>query len=126
MWRTNYYQWRTTEHNKGEPVIYIGETDRELHSRVQEHLNSWKGKVPSKLTSSAFSKHRLCTPDFKNVGILNHAAQHQMRLLMESAYIQSAERREIVLISPNDASVNRNSSALLNEKWLPIVRQVCK
>ena len=109
----------------GEPVVYIGETDRELGTRVREHQESWAGTVRSKAKASAFSTHRACTPDFGNTKILNRAAHHQMRLLLESAYIRTVGRREAVLVSPNDANVNRNSGALLQDRWLPIIRRFC-
>ena len=110
---------------EGEPVVYIGETDRELRTRVQEHRDSWTGLVRSKAKTSAFSTHRGCTPFFDNTKILNRATHHQMRLLLESAYIRTVGRREAVLISPNDANVNRNSGALLQDRWLPIIRRFC-
>ena len=108
-----------------EPVIYIGETDRELETRVREHRESWTGAVRSKAASSAFSTHRDCTPSFDDVKILNRAAHHQMRLLLESAYIRTVGRRETVLVSPNDSNVNRNSGTLLQDRWLPVIRRFC-
>ena len=109
----------------GEPVVYIGETDRELATRVREHRESWTGAVRSKAKTSAFSTHRNCTPAFDSTKILNRATHHQMRLLLESAYIRTVGRREAVLVSPNDANVNRNSGALLQDRWLPIIRSFC-
>ena len=109
----------------GEPMVYIGETDRELGTRVREHQDSWTGSARSKANSSAFSTHRDCTPAFDHVKILNRATHHQMRLLLESAYIRTVGRRETVLVSPNDANVNRNSGSLLQDRWLPIVRPSC-
>ena len=109
----------------GDPVVYIGETDRELGIRVREHRESWSGVVCSKANSSAFSSHRDCTPHFDDAKILNRATHHQMRLLLESAYIRTAGRRETVLVSPNDANVNRNSGSLLQDRWLPIIRRSC-
>ena len=108
-----------------QPVVYIGETDRELGTRVREHRESWTGSVHSKANASAFSTHRDCTPSFDSTKILNRATHHQMRLLLESAYIRTVGRREAVLVSPNDANVNRNSSALLQDRWLPIIRRFC-
>ena len=76
--------------------------------------------------ASAFSTHRDCTPAFDYAKILNRACHHQMRLLLESAYIRTVGRREAVLVSPNDANVNRNSGALLQDRWLPIIRRFCR
>ncbi|XP_043239001.1 uncharacterized protein LOC122390303 [Amphibalanus amphitrite] len=100
---------------EGDPVVYIGETDRELGTRVREHRESWAGSVRSRANASAFSTHRDCTPAFDDAKILNRACHHQMRLLLESAYIRTVGRREAVLVSPNDANVNRNSGALLQD-----------
>ena len=110
----------------GEPVVYIGETDRELETRVREHRESWTGSVRSKANASAFSAHRNCTPAFEDTRILDRASHHQMRLLLESAYIRTVGRREAVLVSPNDANVNRNSGALLQDRWLPVIRRFCR
>ena len=109
----------------GEPVIYIGETDRELATRVREHRDSWTGSARSKANTSAFSTHRDCTPRFEDTKILDRAPHHQMRLLLESAYIRTVGRREAVLTSPNDGNVNRNSGTLLQDRWLPIIRRFC-
>ena len=86
---------------------------------------SWTGAVRSKAASSAFSTHRDCTPSFDDVKILNRAAHHQMRLLLESAYIRTVGRRQTVLVSPNDSNVNRNSGTLLQDRWLPVIRSFC-
>ncbi|KAF0310579.1 hypothetical protein FJT64_018445 [Amphibalanus amphitrite] len=110
----------------GDPVVYIGETDRELGTRVREHRESWTGAVRSRANASAFSAHRDCSPAFDEVKVLNRASHYQMRLLLESAYIRTVGRREAVLVSPNDANVNRNSGALLQDRWLPIIRRVCQ
>ena len=110
----------------GDPVVYIGETDRELGTRVREHRESWAGAVRSRANTSAFSAHRDCSPAFDDVKILNRANHHQLRLLLESAYIRTVGRREAVLVSPNDANVNRNSGALLHDRWLPIIRRFCQ
>ena len=109
----------------GEPVIYIGETDRELQTRVKEHRDSWEGRVRSKAGTSAFSSHRNCTPAFDRPEILARESNHQQRLLLESAYIRTVGRRETILISPNDANVNRNSGTRLQDRWLPIIRPCC-
>ena len=109
----------------GDPVIYIGETDRELQTRVKEHQDSWAGGVRSRSATSAFSTHRTCTPAFDRAEVLHHASHPQLRLLLESAYIRTVGRRETVLISPNDANVNRNSGTRLQDRWLPIIRPSC-
>ncbi|KAF0297742.1 hypothetical protein FJT64_004834 [Amphibalanus amphitrite] len=110
----------------GDPMVYIGETDRELGTRLREHRESWTGAVRSRANTSAFSTHRDCSPAFDAIKILNRASHHQMRLLLESAYIRTVGRREAVLVSPNDANVNRNSGALLHDRWLPIIRRFCQ
>ena len=103
----------------GEPAIYIGETDRELATRVREHRDSWTGSARSKATS-AFSTHRDCTPRFEDTKILDRAAHHQMRLL-KSAYVRTVGRREAVLLSPNDVNVNSNSQVCLIYLYITIV-----
>ena len=107
-----------------EPVVYIGETDREL-ATSQGTPGQLGGISPFKGQSLAFSTHRSCNPAFDNAKILNRATHHQMRLLMESAYIRTVGRREAVLVSPNDSNVNRNSGALLQDRWLPVIRRFC-
>ncbi|KAF0290735.1 hypothetical protein FJT64_001180 [Amphibalanus amphitrite] len=82
----------------GDPVVYIGETDRELGTRVREHRESWTGAVRSRANASAFSAHRDCSPAFDEVKVLNRASHYQMRLLLESAYIRTVGRREAVLV----------------------------
>jgi len=109
----------------GEPVIYIGETDRELQTRVKEHRDSWEGRVKSRSEASAFSDHRACTPAFDRAEILAHATNPQIRLLLTSAFIRTVGRRETILTSLNDANVNRNSGTRLQDRWLPIIRPYC-
>ena len=109
----------------GEPVIYIGETDRELQTRVKEHRDCWAGGARSRADSSAFSTHKDCFPAFDQAEALNHASHQQLRLLLESAYIRTVGRRETVLVSPNDANANRNAGTRLQDRWLPIIRPYC-
>ena len=107
----------------GAPVIYIGETDRELQTRVKEHRDSWAGR--GRQDASAFNTHKNCTPGLDRAEVLDHAAHPQLRLLLESAYIRTVGRRETVLVSPNDANVNRNAGSRLQDRWLPIIRPHC-
>lgn len=102
--------------------IYIGESERELATRIKEHKDGWmKGAQ-----TSAFGGHKNCQPRFEEAKILARQSHRRLRLLYESAYIRVAGRRETVIVSPNDASINRNSGTMFDQRFLPIVQEVCK
>ena len=105
---------------------YVGKTDRELKNRIEEHKRSWEGTTHSVASSSAFSTHRGCTPGFANARILGREPNAQLRLLVESAFIRTVGGREEMLVSPNDAEINRNSGTHLYDRWLPLIRQDCE
>ena len=100
--------------------IYIGESARELATRLSEHKSGWR---LAKATS-AFGSHSHCQPgpDWDNVRILSTETHHRLRLLLESAFIRYRGLRETVIQSPNDRSLNRNAGALLSDRWLACLR----
>lgn len=106
----------------GQSSVYIGETDRELETRVKEHIDGWrKGSK-----TSAFAAHKDCDPEFNQTTILARQPHKRLRLLYESAFIRVAGNRETIIVSPNDASINRNSGTMFDQRFLPIVQKCCK
>ena len=105
---------------------YVGESDRELKTRVKEHETGWKdakeGKKTRAAASSAFRTHVGCQPDFEGAEVLFREKHHRLRLLTESACIRTYGQRETILVSPNDANINRNSGTLLSDRWLPVIQ----
>lgn len=95
--------------------IYVGESGRELGTRVAEHVRGWRTGA----AKSAFGTHQGHQPAFDNVCILDSEPHARMRLLAESAQIRIKGQRETIIRSPNDISLNRNSGTLLKECWLP-------
>ena len=104
--------------------LYVGETDRELGTRVREHQDAWRRNNSS--TVSAFQLHKNCSPDFDNPKILATEPRRLHRLLLESAFIQSANNSNTIITSPNDTRLNHNSSYKLPERWLHLIRDICK
>lgn len=102
--------------------IYIGETERELQTRIKEHQDGWrKGSG-----NSAFGSHQHCQPNFDQSIILARQPHKRLRLLYESAYIRVGGRRETIIVSPNDASINRNSGTIFDQRFLPLVQDICR
>ncbi|KAF0304327.1 hypothetical protein FJT64_023834 [Amphibalanus amphitrite] len=101
----------------GDPVIYIGETDRELGTRVREHRDCWSGSRSSRANASAFNSHRQCTPLFDDAKILDRAAHHQMRLLLESAYIRTSVSETPHRLTVQSPSRKMRSVAVLALLW---------
>jgi hypothetical protein len=105
---------------------YVGESERELQVRVKEHETGWNDARANKKTkavgSSAFGAHAACKPDFEGVEVLFREKNHRLRLLTESACIRTFGQRETILVSPNDANINRNSGTLLSDRWLPVIK----
>jgi len=100
--------------------LYVGETGRELQDRLQEHERGWKKAAPT----SAFGQHRDCQPAFAETQVLHRQRHDRLRLLAESAYIRTFGDRETIIEAPHDASINRNAGTLLDDIWLPILRDV--
>ena len=99
--------------SRSEPIVYIGETDKELGTRVREHRESWIGAVHSKSQQFSIKLPPTCTTAFDDAKIINRATHHQMSLLLESGCIRTAGQRQAGLVPPNDASLNKNSDSLL-------------
>ena len=108
--------------DQNKPSTYIGETERDLGTRLKEHTDAWLKRKPN----SAFGAHGNCQPDFSNAKILAHQPHFRLRLLYESAFIRAVGQRETVIESPNDANVNRNSGLLFDQRWLPLVKDLGK
>ena len=100
---------------------YVGETHRELETRVSDHRRC----CTSGTGSSAFATHKGCDPDFSmdSVDILGQEDNDRLRLLTESAMIQTLGGRNTILVSPNDKAINRVSGTLLPSTWLPLLRR---
>ena len=99
----------------------MGETHRELETRVSDHRRC----CTSGTGSSAFATHKGCDPDFSmdSVDILGQEDNDRLRLLTESAMIQTLGGRNTILVSPNDKAINRVSGTLLPSTWLPLLRR---
>ena len=100
---------------------YVGEAHRELKTRVDEHRRCCNAGAGT----SAFATHTACQPDFSmdHVEILAREGHDRLRLLTESAMIQTVGGRHTILISPNDRNINRDSGTLLPNTWLPLLRK---
>ena len=97
--------------------IYVGETGRELQDRVCEHEHSWKAGT----TTSAFGEHQSCQPAFEDTIILHREQHHRLRLLAESAFIHTLGKHQVIMESPQDASLNRNAGILVDDIWFPLL-----
>ena len=94
--------------------VYVGETGRELGHRVREHRLS---------PSSAFRAHPSCNPNYDDVQLLCREPHPRLRLLLESAMIQTLGASRTIMDSPNDAKLNRNAGTLLEDIWFSILRR---
>jgi hypothetical protein len=97
---------------------YVGETGRELGQRVAEHIRGWNHGHKM----SPFGGHKNCQPDFEGTEVLASESHPRLRQLMESSYIRTFGARERIIASPNDASINRNAGADLDDRWLPALQ----
>jgi hypothetical protein len=97
---------------------YVGETLRELSTRIDEHRRGWTGQK----ATSAFATHHQCQPDFDGTEILASEAHPRLRLLLESSYIRTIGQVETIIASPQDISANRNAGAELDDRWLPVIQ----
>lgn len=105
----------------GTNSVYIGETDREISTRLREHRTGWEKRSER----SAFGTHGNCQPRFDQARVLAHQPHRRLRLLYESAFIRTIGRRDTIISSPNDESINRNSGTLFLDRWLPLVKDDC-
>ena len=115
--------------------LYVGETERELAVRAKEHESGCRTKD----RKSAFGGHNACNPAVdipkgqptnlinpfnpENVRIVAKEGNSRLRLLAESALIRTVAEKETIIVSPNDAALNRNAGTLMDERWLPILRR---
>jgi hypothetical protein len=97
---------------------YVGETKRELGQRLAEHIGGWSHRRQA----SAFGNHADCQPAFDDAEILAREPHPRLRQLTESSFIRSYGRRETIIVSPNDACINRNAGADLDDRWLPVLQ----
>ena len=97
---------------------YVGESLRELGTRIDEHRRGWAGRK----ATYAFGTHHQCQPDFEGAEILATESHSRLRLLLESSYIRTIGQRETIIVSPQDLSANRNAGTELNDRWLPIIQ----
>jgi hypothetical protein len=107
---------------EGKPSWYIGETEREVGTRMKDHKEAWLKRQANK---SAFGEHHQCEPHFADYKVLASQSNHRLRLLTESAFIRAVESSSSVMVSPQDAAVNRNSGTMLNDRWIGLLKDVC-
>ena len=53
--------------------------------------------------------------------MLGREKHTRLRLLLESAKIRTLGRFQTILVSPNDEAINRQSGAMLDDLWLPLL-----
>lgn len=97
--------------------VYIGETSREVKTRIHEHKSAWMGNWTS--SKSAFTNHQNHQPDFDGTSVVCTEKHRRVRLLKEAITIRHESQVHRVIISPNDEEINRNSGALIPNCWLP-------
>ena len=98
--------------------VYVGETGRELSSRVKEHESGWeKGSE-----KTGFGAHRAHRPAFAEARVLAVERDLRVRLLKEALCIRRAQEEGAAIAAPNDAHINRNPGAMIPDPWLPCLQ----
>ncbi|XP_011858947.1 PREDICTED: uncharacterized protein LOC105556465 [Vollenhovia emeryi] len=92
-------------------ATYVGQTKKQLGTRVKEHYNDIKRNLAS---PSVISCHRMDAShefDWENVAILDEEPSYQKRLISEMIHIKTQAN-----------SLNKQSDTeLLSEEYLPII-----
>ncbi len=101
--------------------LYIGQTGREIHSRVKEHFEQWKRK------QGAFKDH--CTPDhnpqFEEVSIIASDASLEIRECKEAMLIAKAGQTAITNENIGARSaVNRSRGKIFENQWLSVLKRL--
>jgi predicted GIY-YIG superfamily endonuclease len=101
-------------------ALYVGQTERELQTRIDEHRTAWEKKKPT----SAFGaeRHRDHHPHFDSTSILYSEPRYHRRLLAESSFIRGLKESKEVL----EDSSNRNNGAIISDRWVPIICNAIK
>ncbi len=98
--------------------LYIGQTDREVQTRVKEHETQWN------LSKGAFSEHvgPLHNPSFINFRLLAFEKHNEIREVKEAFLIAQAGEDCIQNLNIGARSaVNRNRGRNLNENYALII-----
>jgi hypothetical protein len=100
-------------------AVYVGQTERELGTRVSEHERDWSQRKGG----SAFGvePHRHHLPDFENPLILFTEPRYHRRLLAEGSFIQGLKllRNEVI-------EANRNDGLQVDNRWAPLLAEALR
>ena len=103
---------------------YIGETERELATRIHEHAAAWNSTTSTAKTSSVFAAaHSQHTPNFDAACAIHTEPNNNLRRLKEAFLIARAGRKAI----PNSQiriSLNISDGRLLDSSWTPLISQL--
>ena len=99
----------------------MGETGRELGTRVKEHIVSWTKRDGK----SAFGEkaHRTCTPAFDEVELLARENKPGIRRLREAIHIKAHSLKGPVILTPEIEGLNRRTEKDI-KTWLPALAAI--